>query len=460
MAILKRVILTQLTLLVAQEVKSENLNGGGVIFTTPNHLQDKLLSVVVEDALYISNSLPLLLVVSGSELDMNYHHYEEDFCNCIFGLIKAKRTTKLKDDRIINIHLCCNVKVDSSLDIVEERKYSGLTFANYKEYCEKTLAVLKELKLNAVDEKRKTQYGMVSTISKGYDAPAASALATEIGCNKVITFNRPAKYAPDCGTDIAQTLGYQNIIEGDGNRYLQNDDLIEAEACATGEMGTAVVFAAFASEYENSLLFMGTRGDSLFERLHANVNDDYDFGVGNGFSQTDSSFTESALRTNSIVVHLPLIGGDRWSDLARISNSAEMSRFSIGDSYDRPISRRILEERGVPREAFGLKKRGAGISFHFDTFERMRHKMSPNSFEALKGFKKQLKRNGLAATWYAMKYYVNEMPVYFNYVCSKIHIPLRLSMRGCGKMSSPLSSLLIFWGVDVLMRRYKQQLNK
>ncbi len=433
---------------------------GGVKFSTPNHLQDKLLSIIVGDTLYVSNSLPLLLVVSGCELDVNYPHYEEDLCNSIFGLRKAKRTTKLRNDKTINIHLCCNVEVDKSLIIVEERKCSGLTFANYQEYHEKTLAVLKDLKLNATDEKRKTQYGMVSTISKGYDAPAASALVHDVGCNKVITFNRPAKYAPDCGTEIARMLGFHDIIEGDGNLYLKNDEQIEAEACATGEIGTAIAFAAFGNEFQDCLFFMGTRGDSLFERLHGNVNDDYDFSDGNGYTQSNSSFTESALKTNSIIVHIPLIGGDRWSDLARISNSAEMKAFSIADEYDRPVSRRILEEKGIPREAFGSKKSGAGISFHFDTFARMRKKMSPASFSSLKNFKQQLKRNKLSTMWYAIRYYANEAPIYINYVCAKLHIPLNLSTHGCGKMSSPLSSLLILWGVDVMMKRYKQQLNE
>ena len=35
---------------------------------------------------------------------------------------------------------------------------------------------------------------------------------------------------------------------------------------------------------------------------------------------------------------------------------------SIGGSYDRPIARRILEERGVPRAAFGQEKKAAAAT--------------------------------------------------------------------------------------------------
>ncbi len=437
---------------------SVNKSKSGVKFSTPNHLQDKIVSVLLSDVLYISNSVAFLLVVSECELDVNYPHYEEDFCNIIFGLHKAKTKTRLQDGKVLNMHFCCNVDVDNALTIIEEKKRSGLSFANFADYHTKVTQILEKLVSNATDKQRKIKYGMMSTISRGYDATFTSALVREVGCDKVLTFNRPEKYAPDCGTDIARLLGYENIEEGDGNLYLRNTGLLEAEACSSGEMGTAIAFAAFIDEYKDCLFFMGTRGDSLFERLHGNVNNDYDFSEGNGYTQSDSSFAESALRANSIIVHVPLIGGDRWSDLARISNSAEMTSYSVGESYDRPIARRIVEEAGVPREAFGQKKAGAGISFHFDTFARLRYKMSSVSYESLRAYKKKLKRNRWSATRYSIKYYAMELPVYLNYVCSKVRIPFRLSTQKCGKMSSPLSSLLILWGMDVMTQRYKQQL--
>jgi hypothetical protein len=46
----------------------------------------------------------------------------------------------------------------------------------------------------------------------------------------------------------------------------------------------------------------------------------------------------------------------------RISQSAEMRPYLIpGSSYNRPIPRRIAEEAGVPREAFGVRKTAADL---------------------------------------------------------------------------------------------------
>lgn len=43
--------------------------------------------------------------------------------------------------------------------------------------------------------------------------------------------------------------------------------------------------------------------------------------------------------------------------IARISLSDEMSPWRLGTTYDRPIPRRIVEEAGVEREAFGQHKK-------------------------------------------------------------------------------------------------------
>jgi hypothetical protein len=45
------------------------------------------------------------------------------------------------------------------------------------------------------------------------------------------------------------------------------------------------------------------------------------------------------------------------ADVVGISRSDEMSRWVLGAGYDRPVPRRIAEEAGVPRGAFGHTKR-------------------------------------------------------------------------------------------------------
>lgn len=47
----------------------------------------------------------------------------------------------------------------------------------------------------------------------------------------------------------------------------------------------------------------------------------------------------------------------------KVTNSPEMKPWTLGNNYDRPICRRVLEERGVPREAFGFGKKAVAQDF-------------------------------------------------------------------------------------------------
>jgi hypothetical protein len=65
------------------------------------------------------------------------------------------------------------------------------------------------------------------------------------------------------------------------------------------------------------------------------------------------------------LIHLPLpyIGARRRADIVEITESTEMDPWRLGTAYDRPISRRIAEEAGVPRQLFGQSKMGSVIIF-------------------------------------------------------------------------------------------------
>lgn len=200
---------------------------------------------------------------------------------------------------------------------------------------------------------------------------------------------------------------------------------------------------------------MGIRGDSLWERLHDNVNDNQDFTNGNTLQQTDHTFIETCLSTNSICIPIPMIGSDRWTELAALSNSKEMKPWSVREIYDRPIPRRIAEEAGVKRNDFGQLKAGAGISLHFDTYKRILRKLSPTAGNSLTEFRKTFKPSTKAKIKQNLLFFKSEFPVYANFLLSKFHIDLKL--RHSEKyISSPLSSLLIHWSIDTVRQKYKE----
>ncbi len=64
-------------------------------------------------------------------------------------------------------------------------------------------------------------------------------------------------------------------------------------------------------------------------------------------------------------IHLPLpyIGARQKEDIVKITESSEMDPWRLGNSYDRPIPRRIAEEAGIPRSMFGQSKMGSVVIF-------------------------------------------------------------------------------------------------
>jgi hypothetical protein len=69
-----------------------------------------------------------------------------------------------------------------------------------------------------------------------------------------------------------------------------------------------------------------------------------------------AELTEFRMRVGFLNASVPFFGCTRHPEIHAISTSVEMSPWSVGGSYDRPIPRRIAEEAGVPRDAFGVSK--------------------------------------------------------------------------------------------------------
>jgi hypothetical protein len=66
--------------------------------------------------------------------------------------------------------------------------------------------------------------------------------------------------------------------------------------------------------------------------------------------------TEFRLRVGFLVFSPLFVAGLHLPAIRDITRSPAMAPWRIGGSYDRPIPRRILEQAGIPRVAFGVRK--------------------------------------------------------------------------------------------------------
>lgn len=391
--------------------------------------------------------------MSDSELDPSYLGYESDFSSILKGIYEYRKSIPLKDGSRFQLHYYCNLLINRNFELVELKKSLIRPFSNYEDYEYRLLQTLNRFVKNAQAPERKIKYNLIATISKGYDAAACSAIAYEIGCRKVVSFNKPKKYEDDCGDDIAKRLGYNDIITKSADEYLNNESLVEAEFVSSGELGSGIVFSVFENEFKDNVVFIGERGDKIWDKNRTDSNNEFRF---ENEIFTGTSMVENRLRVGYIVLPMPLFGASQWISIHTISNSSEMEPYSIGGTYDRPIPRRILETRNVDREMFGLKKKGIGFNYRYDTLSRIKSRMSQYSFNSFYKFYKNNKKDRLFTTKHWIRYFWRTKTVYYNYFMSKLSFSQKkqISLDTISNPGAP--SYLFNWGVDEMVKRYKK----
>lgn len=408
----------------------------------------------------LSNSLPFLLAATGLSLDPNHFTYEEDFDSTIRGFVNCIKHTRLSDNHVLQIYRYCSISIDHDLKITSYYHDKHLSFDDFTSYRNTLQNVARRIVANATDKSRKYKYGLVTSMSRGYDSVATSVIAKEVGCDISLHFSGPKKYLADDGRNIAKHLGFKHIIGRDANKYLRRTDSVEAEIFCTGDPGGFCQFTTFEDYYSNCIYFSGDFGENLWERVNLNLNNFLDFSVGGTFSCVSTEM-EHFLRTGTIYLSLPSIGANDLLKLSKITKSPEMANWTLYNYYDRPIARRIVEEAGIDREEFGKTKVGGGNSVHYTTMKTLRKKLSPTSYEDFIYFKKnEVKFSRFKFALFTLNYFWKERAVFVNTLCSRIKIKYRMNGRKLGKHSSPIMNLLILWSNDRLTKRYKKELTQ
>lgn len=363
------------------------LGDGEIVFTPTTHTMERLHSLRLGDALFVSNSLAHLLSATGSRLDIRYDAYEPDLMSFLRGHRRAVKTVPLADGRRVSLHYHESFAVDRELSMRFIAPPEPPPFPTYQSYFDYLNRTVEHLHLNASAPARRVRYQPLTTISSGYDSPAGAVLAQRVGCREAVTFAEArTKYAlamndtTDSGEEIGTRLGFAvETFARDG--YLESHAFPEAIFLATGNGGDDTVMAGLSDRLRHRMLFTGFTGDSLWAtRSHdPALSKEYRMRFPSG-----SCLQEFRLRESFINLCVPLLTFTRHDDLERISNSEEMKPWRIGGTYDRPIPRRMAEDAGVPRNAFGMEKRAITQPFWLQRANA--DSMSPASLEDFNAF--------------------------------------------------------------------------
>lgn len=436
-----------------------SLTEDGIVLACPNHTLDRIYVYRQGDSLLASNSLPFLLSRANDDLDMTFLFYDSFLATIIDGLNKYQRVLPTKNGVGVTLFYHCNLYISTDLSIAEKPKNPVQEFSDYSDYTGFLEEQIAAICANARHTSRKVRYSPVTTISSGYDSPACAVMARKVGCEVALTFAEARRDHEDSGRQIAQRLGL-DVRTFDRLGYRKKPGFPESEC-----LGGPSEFSSLDDDLACTVLFVGFHGDKVWD-VYSVPSTTIIRGDASG-----SSLTELRLRVGFILMPVPFIGVTNHPSIFQISTSAEMRPWSLGNRYDRPIPRRMVEECGVDRELFGMKKMAAGV---FVTEEGIGNTLSEESFRDFSEFCKKYWHWSFAVKSSLLKV-VRSLPfantdsrlsrvlgrIIRKAIRSNVKIPILLPsplrIRTYGYLGR--EALLFHWGIRKLMTRYAKQQN-
>lgn len=432
------------------------IDGKACIFSTPSHVTSGLFTSANWGGVLVSNSLHLLCAYAGYHIDPQYLEYEADFNKILFGISNYKNEIYVmdKDDNPVDVkvHYFRNIRIGETGDIEITQKQKTRPFRSFEDYYDRLTKAIGGMMSNGQDDARNVIYDSVTTVSKGYDAPCCATIARKFGCNTAVTFTAKGKYIDDSGKDIAEILGYENIIERDADEYLNRNDLAEAEQICSGELGSDMCFITFDQDFKGKIVFTGDRGDSIWAYANPICNDEFRFS--GGLSHLGNS--ERRLWVGYISCPMPLYGASSWVSIQRIAQSVEMKPWSVGNGYDRPIPRRICEEAGIKRQMFGVKKHGAGITLRYDWGQRAKSRMSR---AAANSFSQYVRENKQPHFLQMINYFWKARKIYLSSIGIKLNDKTSITEKS-QIANATVSRYLYPWASEMIQERYRSILKE
>jgi len=433
------------------------LTADGIRFSTASHPVELIYYVRVADRWLLSNSLPFLLAKSGLQLRDGYPHYASILMSPRFGKQRFSRKIPTSGPAI-SMQFYTSLAIDRHGTLTEEPRPEPADFRDFHDYKAFLVKHLSMLWSNAKDFQRKQQYGLISTISTGYDSPACAALAKQVGGTETFTFCESIEGEDDSGAAIARKLGMQVREFHLQDAWSNSRAMIEFAAVGDGDFHLAACEEVLAGK----LCLTGFFGDTLWGKKRIPP---WNYGRNANLVRADyggGSFTEFRLRVGFIHVPFAMIGMTHDLSIWNITHSEEMQPWSLGTKYDRPIPRRIVEEAGVPRDLFGQAKKVTAINFELK-------QQVPEQREMSADYQKYLAAHGHFPRWRATLHNAAARLLYFYRQGARVLdrkglLPARLRMPTYIAPQVPIrfvyrvgdKSFIAPWAIAKLRDKYSQ----
>ncbi|MGB2753732.1 MAG: hypothetical protein WBD75_03675 [Phycisphaerae bacterium] len=320
-----------------------------VVFVSAGTTLDRLWYHRGTDAWHVANSLPALLAVAGTSLAGIPADYARDVDTIGQGLTGYKRRLPAATGELY-VQYFHNLVWDGQSLGEAEKPDTAPRFDTFETYAAYLRDTAEQLATNMNNRARAHAVTPLVTVSQGYDSSAAAVVARLAGCRQSVTIRQSTSLwrGSDSGEEVAHHLGLDCATYDRTARQYPLEEAIWAVA------GRASILNWTLFDYPQPLclFFTGSYGDKMWSRKRREYRDPFQ-----GTSLSHGGIGEFRLVRGVFHCPVPFWGMRHIHELQETSFSEVMQPWSVGGNYDRPIARRLVEEAGVPRTAFGQRKK-------------------------------------------------------------------------------------------------------
>lgn len=347
------------------------IDGDEVVVVPAHSTVDRCVYARDGHVWHASNSLVVLLGRLGARLDPERDHrlWGESMALGVFNYI---RQFSVVHPRLSQMSQLIFEALHIGADGQASYRFHDQphTFETFQSYVEQFSGALTRLWKNATDSRRARPMRAVGSASRGYDSGAVLAITRPI-VGEMLSWS--AKKSNTRVPEIVQKLMKANLSDDDGTEISQKLgatprelDLdythipleVEAWCWATAQISPELAFHKLLAEADThdvpTIFFAGHAGDGVWESGLSPIMREGQIIRG---AQSGYALIEARARFGVVECSAPYLFARSVTSIQKLSMSDEMKPWRLENGYCRPIPRRILEERGVPREAFGWAKK-------------------------------------------------------------------------------------------------------
>lgn len=339
---------------------------------------DRLWHVQKNGAFFVSNSLPAILAAAELELRDDYPRYVQDIGSIDTQGYRGYQRSIVTRSQPVDILYYDNLAFDGQQLRVLPKPRKARQFVPFAAYRDFLVDTARRLVGNCVDPARRYPVAPLVGVSSGYDSPAVAAVAKAAGCVQAVTIANATALLPssDDGSAVAAQLGMSCRSYIHHPSAYRNEIAVWAACGHPGGLNLTI----FDYPQPLSLLLAGNYGDTVWNKAPRDIS--------NPLGDSDALISEFRLAEGVFHCLVPWWGIWDADQINRLGATPEMQPWSIGGSYDRPVPRRLAEEAGAAREAFGRRKRLTASNRPFRW---------PYSREAQRQFRNYLRARGVYA---------------------------------------------------------------